>query len=74
MTSCAAANDTISITSPNVRSLRKHCTDLKFDLGITCYNVLALTETHLKPSEINEFIEERLDAFRSLDRTMTMIF
>ena len=63
MTRCAAANDTISFTLLNVRSLRKHCTDLKFDLGITCCDVLALTETHLKPSETNEFIEEHLDAF-----------
>ena len=45
MTSCAAANYTISFTLLNVRSLRKHCTDLKFDLGITCCGVLALTET-----------------------------
>ena len=64
MTSCEAANDTISFTLLNVRSLRKHCTDLKFDLGITCCDVLALTETRLKPSETNEFIEEHLDAFR----------
>ena len=63
MTSCAAANDSISFTLLNVRSLRKHCTDLKFDLGITCCDVLALTETRLKPSETNEFIEEHLDAF-----------
>ena len=64
MTSCAAASDSISFTLLNVRSLRKHCTDLKFDIGITCCDVLALTETHLKPSETNEFIEEHLDAFR----------
>ena len=64
MTSCAAASDTISFTLLNVRSLRKHCTDLKFDLGITCCDVLALTETRLKPSETNEFIEEHLDAFQ----------
>ena len=61
ITSCAA--DTISFTLLNVRSLRKHCTDLRFDLGITCCDVLALTETHLKPSETNEFIGEHLDAF-----------
>ena len=63
MTSCAAANDTISFSLLNVRSLRQHCTDLKFDLGITYCDVLALTETRLKPSETNEFIEEHLDAF-----------
>ena len=64
MTSCAAANDTILFTLLNVRSLRKHCTDLKFDLGIICCDVLALTETRLKPSRTNEFIKEHLDAFR----------
>ena len=64
MTSCAAANDTISFTLLNVRSLRKHYTDLEFDQGITCCAVLALAETRLKPSETNEFIEEHLDAFR----------
>ena len=64
MTSCATANDTISFTLLNVRSLRKHCTDLKFYLGITCCGVLALTETCLKRSQTNEFIEEHLDAFR----------
>ena len=64
MTSCAAANDTISFTLLNVRSLRKHCTDLKFDSGITCCDVLALTETRLKPPERNKFIEEHLDAIQ----------
>ena len=64
MKSCAAANDTISLILLNVRSLRKHCIDLKFNLGITCCDVLALTETRLKPPETNEFIEEHLDAFR----------
>ena len=64
MTSCAAANDTISFTILNVRSLRKHCTKIKFDLGITCCDVLALTEARLKPSKTNEFIEEHLDVFR----------
>ena len=68
MTSCAAANDTFSFTLLNVRFLRKHCTDLKFDLGITCCDVLALTETCLKPSETNEFTEEHLDAFRNTRR------
>ena len=64
MTSCAAANDTISFTLLNVRSLRKHRTDLKFDQGMTCCDVLALSETRLKPSETNEFIEKYLDAFQ----------
>ena len=63
MTSCAAATDTISFTLLNIISLRKNCTDLKFDPGITCCDVLALTETRLKPSETNEFIEEHLMHF-----------
>ena len=74
MTSCAAASDTISFILFNVRSLRKHCTDLKLHIGITCCDVLALTETRLKPSETNVVIEEHLVHFESLYRTMTMIF
>ena len=67
MTSCAAANDTISFTLLNVRSLRKHCTDLKFDLGITCCDALALTETRLKLSETNELLKNIWMHFESSD-------
>ena len=61
MTACTTTKSTISFTLLNVRSLRKHCTDLKFDYGVIQSDILAFTETRLKPSQTTEFIEESLN-------------
>ena len=63
MTACPTTKSTIPFNLLNVRSLRKHCTDLKFDSGVIHSDILAFTETILKPSQTTEFIEESLNAF-----------
>ena len=64
MTGQVASKNTISLTLLNIRSLRKHSLDLKFDYQIINSDVLAFTETRLKPLEPIDFIQSNLNLFQ----------
>ena len=56
----------IVLTLINIRSLKKHCIDIKYDCKIAKSDILALTETRVKPSKYNtvESIESTLSEFQ----------
>ena len=47
----------------NIRALRKHSLDLKYDIQIFESDVLALTETKIRPCQSIHQIREQLDRF-----------
>ena len=57
-------NPPIVITLLNIRSLRKHCIDLKHDTRIFESDVLLLTETQLKPTDLDDDIRTTLHPFQ----------
>ena len=57
-------SEILSICLLNIRSLRKHSIDLKFDTTIFSSDVLALTETHLQPHDSDSEITENLHPFQ----------
>ena len=57
-------NQPIVITLLNIRSLRKHSIDLKHDTRIFGSDVLLLTETQLKPTDLDDDIRSTLHPFQ----------
>ena len=57
-------NPPIVITLLNIRSLRKHSIDLKHDTRIFESDVLLLTETQLKPTDLDDDIRSTLHPFQ----------
>ena len=57
-------SEILSICLLNIRSLRKHSIDLKFDPTIFNCDILALTETHLQPHQFHSDIIENLHPFQ----------
>ena len=57
-------NQPIVITLLNIRSLRKHSIDLKHDTQIFGSDVLLLTETQLKPTDLDDDIRSTLHPFQ----------
>jgi len=54
---------TLTVALLNIRSLRKHCIDIKHDARLTACDILALTETQLLPHHSDSTIKETLDPF-----------
>lgn len=52
------------ITLLNIRSLRKHSIDLKHDTRIFESDMLLLTETQLKPTDLDDDIRGTLHPFQ----------
>ena len=55
---------TLTVSLLNVRSLRKHCKDIKHHCQLFNSDILALTETQLLPGESDMGIKEHLIPFR----------
>ena len=54
----------VVITLLNIRSLRKHCIDIKHDERIMQSDVIALTETQLLPNQSDDAITESLQPYQ----------
>ena len=61
---CENNDQLVSICLLNVRSLKKHSIDLKFDSTIFSSDVLALTETHLQSCDSDSEIRNNLHPFQ----------
>ena len=61
---CKSNSDNIVTSLLNVRSLKKHCADIKNDSKIIESDIIAFTETHLKPLENIDTIQGALNEFQ----------
>ena len=53
----------LKISLLNIRSLQKHCVDIKHDASLTKCDILALTETQLLPHHLDNTIRETLQPY-----------
>ena len=56
-------NTVVTMCLLNIRSLRKHSSDIKYDVNLFNSDILALTETQLLPGDIDSDIKDNLTPF-----------
>ena len=70
-TVCKSSSENIVVSLLNVRSLKKHCTDIKSDGKIIQSDIIAFTETQSKPLQNIEIIQEALTEFQIVHKDQT---
>ena len=68
---CKSSSENIVISLLNVRSLKKHCTDIKSDSKIIQSDIIVFTETLLKPLQNIDIIQEALNEFQIVHEDQT---
>ena len=68
---CKSSSENIVISLLNVRSLKKHCTDIKNDSKIIHSDIIAFTGTQLKPLQNIDIIQEALCEFQIVHEDQT---
>ena len=68
---CKSSSENIVISLLDVGLLKKHCTDIKSDSKIIQSDIIAFTETRLKPLENIDIIQEALSEFQIVHEDQT---
>jgi len=65
-------DDVLTVSLLNIRFLRKHCIDIKYDINIVNSDIIAFTETQLLPSDTDHGITTNLHEFTQILKSGNM--